>query len=95
LSNFRFNGKSRYIPPWATIGKDGNQANCDLCYCYVCDKPAKDCQVRCWQLAPHRDELGLLTIVLYVLALEFSRVFKRLLPALSCNGRWSSFACLE
>jgi hypothetical protein len=46
LSNIWFNGKSCYIPPWATIGKDGNQAYCDLCYCYVCDKPAKDCQVR-------------------------------------------------
>lgn len=33
---------------WVTINQeetltDGNLAFCHLCYCYVCDKPAKDC----------------------------------------------------
>jgi hypothetical protein len=45
LSNIRFRGNSRYIPPWALIGKDGNAEMCNLCQCYVCGKPAKDCPV--------------------------------------------------
>ena len=36
----------RYIPPWATRGAEGNAKVCDLCYCYVCDAPVKECRVR-------------------------------------------------
>lgn len=38
-------GNNVYIPPWTTKGAEGNVAFCDLCYCYVCDKPAKECKV--------------------------------------------------
>jgi hypothetical protein len=36
-----------FIPPWATTcGTEQNVEFCDLCYCFVCNKPAKECQVR-------------------------------------------------
>jgi hypothetical protein len=43
--NFSMRGKSLFIPPWAMRGKEQNAEMCDLCQCYVCDKPAKECQV--------------------------------------------------
>ncbi len=46
LPDIRYRGESFYIPPWAMDGTHGNAEFCDFCYCYVCDKPAKDCQVR-------------------------------------------------
>jgi hypothetical protein len=46
LSGFTFTNEARTIPPWAMMGYDTNADICDFCYCYVCDKPAKDCQVR-------------------------------------------------
>jgi hypothetical protein len=45
LSGFTFTNEARTIPPWAMMGYDTNADICNLCYCYVCDKPAKDCQV--------------------------------------------------
>ncbi len=44
-SNFCMRGKSLFIPAWAMRGKEQNAEMCDLCHCYVCDKPAKECQV--------------------------------------------------
>jgi hypothetical protein len=45
LTEFVFKCEARYIPRWAMIGKDGNAEICNQCYCFVCDKPAKDCEV--------------------------------------------------
>jgi hypothetical protein len=36
---------NRFIPRWALCGTVQNAEYCGLCYCYVCDKPAKECQV--------------------------------------------------
>ncbi len=74
LSNFRFKGKSRYIPPWAMIGKDGNVEMCDFCHCYVCDKPAKECQV-CHARRSAMATVGIYLIRLCLLALELVRAF--------------------
>jgi hypothetical protein len=94
LSNFRFQGKSRSLPPWALIGKDGNAERCNMCHCYVCDKPAQECEVR--NRSPHKKgnveckQQYLINGVLCI-ALEFVRAFVGILQPLPCIEQWSSF----
>jgi hypothetical protein len=38
-----------HIPHCMSRGAETNIATCSMCYCYVCNKPAKECRVRYYQ----------------------------------------------
>jgi hypothetical protein len=40
----------------AALGNTGNREFCNLCFCYVCDKPAKDCSS--WNIHCHATDTG-------------------------------------
>ncbi len=47
-----------YIPHCRSRGAETNETTCPMCYCYVCNKPAKQCQV-CYDQHHHRNTISL------------------------------------